>query len=180
MRAPPELVSDLTEALHAEAEARSALAAARERHRHAVAKTTAAVKELRSAGIPATAIACMVARAWGLTPSVSNRTRIAARLRQRVARDGVTQRHGDLAAASPEASVTSLQSVQEREETETTDMSQMLVKRVTTTETFLAEPDDEADDGAVGDLDDVDGVDDYDEDAERKPRRRPAPRPRRR
>ena len=178
--APDHLVSDLTDALHAEDEARTALAAAKKAHRNAVARTTSVVRELRSAGVPTATIAGAAARAWGLTPSVTNRKKIAARLRTRLTRDGVTRRHKDLAASSPQATAPALQSVREREEKENADMSQMLVKRVTTTETFLAEPDDEADDGAVGDLDDVDGVDDYDEDAERKPRRRPAPRPRRR
>jgi len=172
--APPELVSDLTEALRAEAEASAALAAAKESHQRTVARTTSAVRELRRAGVPVTAIACMVARAWGLTPSVPNRKKIAGRLRTRLARDGMTRRNAEVFASSPEASAPGLQSIREEEES---TMSQTLVKRVTTTETFLTEPDDEtAEDGAVGDLDDVDEYDDE----ERRPRRKPAPRSRRR
>jgi len=173
--APPELVSDLTEALRAEAEASTALAAAKESHQRTAARTTSAVRELRRAGVPVTAIACMVARAWGLTPSVPNRKKIAGRLRTRLARDGMTRRNAEVFASSPEGSAPGLQSM--REEEESTDMSQTLVKRVTTTETFLTEPDDEAaEDGAVGDLDEVDD----NEDEDRRLRRKPAPRSRRR
>ena len=133
------------------------------------------MRELRSAGVPTATIAGAAARAWGLTPSVTNRKKIAARLRTRLTRDGVTRRNEEVSASSPDSSTPGLQSVRDREQKEN-DMAERLVKRIT--ETYIVVPDDEADDGPVGELDDVGDYEDEEE--ERKPRRRPAPRPRRR
>lgn len=163
-RAPQHLVVRLTGAVRAERETLQALGAARAAHRVAVGATTAAVAELRGAGVLLTTAARVVATGLGMGPTPEVRQRIAARLRKRLARS-VTVGHADPIPPPTAAREAPLPS----QTTQEPNMSEpKLIKRVTTEEFLDVTPDkkkakaDEVEVDIDADEERLDGLDDED------------------
>lgn len=83
---PAQLREDLAAAVRREEQARAAFRQARSALRAAVLDTADAVAAFREFKVPLTRVAIIVARELGVPPSVGARHRLAARLRQRLAR----------------------------------------------------------------------------------------------
>lgn len=181
---PAELVAELRAAVRAEREALSALRAARLAHQGATARTTAAARQLRGAGVATSNVAVVVAQELGLSCSPGLRKSLAARLRQRLARERVTPGHMKDEGASPRSSGSHVPSKGKEAK------MPRLIKR-TITEEYLTDDAKSAglkacaiEDKSCDDKDAVDGLDDdmldeLDEEPEDEapaPRRAAAPR----
>lgn len=90
MAYPASLLDALAQALLGEERARAEV-------RAALARQADLLRQLRGLGLPATRVAHRVAASWGVSLSVSDRLRLARRLRKRAERE--TSRRADLAGA---------------------------------------------------------------------------------
>jgi len=167
------LVDELTAAVQFEHEAQAALTVAKSVYRGALARTGAAVRRLRDAGVPSTEVAALVARESGLSPSVPVRTRIAARLRKRTTRNPVTRCPEGLPSPPAPPTPDPLTSKGSDNIHLEAQMAAKLVKRVTETFIEAKEQDEDRDLGGVDGVDDLADVeDDDDEEQPRRARRR--------